>query len=90
MNQCRSYGVYAPLARSFTPAGRQMLGHEPSHQDLVNAAKAKTLARQPAGKMFNAVQVRPNCSGTISLVLQITDIRVGALAQNTRSEPVTV
>lgn len=42
------------------------------------------------GKMFNAVQVRPNSGCAILLALQIADISIGALAQNTRSEPVTV
>lgn len=87
VNQCWAYGGYRPLARFFTSAGRQMLGHKPSHQDLINAGKTKALAGQPVGKVFNAVQVRQNCRSTISLVLQITDICVGALAQNTRSEP---
>ena len=42
------------------------------------------------GKMFNAVKVGPNSGCAILLTLQIADISVGALAQNTRSEPVTV
>ena len=37
------------------------------------------------GKMFNAVQVRPNGSHAILQALQIADISIGALAQNTRS-----
>jgi hypothetical protein len=78
------------LAAFFASAYRQMLRHEPSHQEFINAGKREASSGQPVGKMFNAVQVRPNSGCAILLTLQIADIRIGALAQNTRSEPVTV
>jgi hypothetical protein len=90
VEQCRSHRSYFPLAGFFTPACRQVLSHEPSHQELINAAKRKVSSGQPVGKMFDAVQIRSNGSRAISLALQIADISVGALAQNTRSERVTV
>jgi hypothetical protein len=67
-----------------------MLRHEPSHQEFINTGKREASSGQPVGKMFNAVQVRPNSGCAILLTLQIADISIGALAQNTRSEPVTV
>ena len=90
VKQRRSYRGCLPLAGFFTSACRQMLRHEPSHQELINAGKRKAFSGQPVSKMFNAVQVRPNSGRAVSLALQIADISVGALAQNTRSEPVTV
>jgi hypothetical protein len=67
-----------------------MLRHEPSHQKFINAGKREASSSQPVGKMLNAVQVRPNSGCAILLAPQIADIGSGALAQNTRSEPVTV
>lgn len=90
VNQRRPYRSCLPLAGFFTSACRQMLRHEPSHQEFINARKREASSCQPVGKMFNAVQVRPNGSRAILQALQIADISIGALAQNTRSEPVTV
>ena len=61
-----------------------MLRHEPSHQEFINAGKREASSGQPVGKMFNAVQVGPNSGCAILLTLQIADISIGALAQNTR------
>jgi hypothetical protein len=41
-------------------------------------------------EMLDAVEVGTNSRRTIMVILQIADIRVGALTQNARSEPVTI
>jgi hypothetical protein len=77
------HGSYATLTRVWTAAHRQMLGHELVHQRLVKAAEQNAPLGYPAGKMFDAVEISPNSQRTILVLLQIANIGVGTLAQNT-------
>jgi hypothetical protein len=60
-----------------------MLGHELVHQWLVKAAEHNAPFGYPASKMFDAVEISPNGQRTILVMLQIANIGVGTLAQNT-------
>jgi hypothetical protein len=67
-----------------------MLCHETMHQQLVNGTKRNPPLGHPVREMLDAVEIGPNSRWAVTLILQIADIRVGALAQNARSEAVTI
>jgi len=60
------------------------------HQRLVNGTKQNPPLGHPVREMLDAVKVSTNGRRAIPVILQMADIRVGALTQNARSEPLTI
>jgi len=60
------------------------------HQQLVNGTKRNPPLGHPVREMLDAMEIGTNGRRAITVILQIADIRVGALTQNARSEPVTI
>jgi hypothetical protein len=90
VRQRRAHPRHAALAGAWTFARCQMPCHETVCQNFIDRAKRNSLLSHPVREMLDAMEVRPNSCRTITAILQIADISVGAPAQNARSEPVTI
>ena len=88
--ECRTHPAHAALTWAWTGARRQVLCHEAVYQQLVDGTKLNPPLGHPVREMLDAMEVGPNSRRAITLILQIADVSVGGLAQNARTEPITI